>query len=130
MFRTSVAQSVVCCFLASDSSDWTIKIWNYSTTCKCLQTLTGHKYSVNALEEGPNNKLISRSHDNEIRVWNFETDINLHTLNEHKGSIHFLKLINRNTFASGSADKTNILLYKIKFTNFQQKNRFFSFGFF
>ncbi len=61
-------------------SDRTIKVWD-SKNGKLLQTFTGHRYAVRALEITPDQQtLISGSSDQTIRFWDLKTGRNVTTL--------------------------------------------------
>ncbi len=56
-------------YLASGSSDKTIKIWEVATG-KVLRTLTGHSHSVNSVVYSPDGRyLASGSGDKTIKIW-------------------------------------------------------------
>ena len=59
-------------FLASCSTDLTIKIWDMNNY-KCIKTLNGHDHTVSAVQYLPNEELLlSASRDQTIKLW--ETD--------------------------------------------------------
>jgi WD40 repeat protein len=60
------------CYIASGSSDNTIKIWNVDT-CHCEQTLIGHTLLVRYLAGLPDGRVVSGSSDETIKVWNLQT---------------------------------------------------------
>ncbi|MEE1097710.1 MAG: hypothetical protein U0K83_05205, partial [Bacteroidales bacterium] len=65
----SVAYSPDGTKIISGSGDKTIKIWD-ANTGQCLQTLEGHKYSVNSVAfSHDGTKIISGSVDKTIKIW-------------------------------------------------------------
>lgn len=73
----------------------------------CLKSFVGHSNLVKSFEYDENyDRIISGSTDNNIKIWNFETDECINTLNSHKGWITSIILFNNNEFLSGSLDKT------------------------
>ena len=116
--------SVVCfvlidsIYLASGSSDLSIRLWNIINGV-CLKVLKGHTGCINALIEWRpmntasfnnnntlwNSKLISASSDKAIRVWNIDYGTEK-ILNGHTANVLALVFVSANMLASGSGDKT------------------------
>ncbi|KAH7173307.1 uncharacterized protein B0J16DRAFT_311083 [Fusarium flagelliforme] len=59
------------------------KNWN-----SCLQTLEGHRFSVNSVALSPDNQLVaSGGNDRTVRIWDRTTGLCRHTLGPHDGKI-------------------------------------------
>ena len=55
----------------------------------CLQTLTGHTYSVNTASYSPDGtKIVSGSYDNFLKIWDANTGQCLRTLTRHYGTVY------------------------------------------
>ncbi|MCA2723233.1 MAG: protein kinase [Microcystis sp. M136S2] len=93
-------------YLASGSSDNTIKIWEVATG-KQLHTLTGHSSGVLSVVYSPDGRyLASGSQDKTIKIWEVATG-KVRTLTGH--SSQFLSVVyspDGRYLASGSQDKT------------------------
>ena len=77
-------------YLASCSSDETIRVWN-APTGTCIHTLTGHSGTVSSVSWSSNGKYIaSSSHDNTIKIWDARNGTYIHTLEEYTGSVNLL----------------------------------------
>jgi WD40 repeat protein len=101
---------------ASGSLDNTIRIWCKFENNYITQTILYLNDYVNTLLYVFENKLISASRDNIIKVWNLErTDINKNTneficeLKGHEDTITQLICLNNGYLASGSIDKSVII---------------------
>ncbi|MCA2721359.1 MULTISPECIES: serine/threonine-protein kinase [unclassified Microcystis] len=94
-------------YLASGSSDKTIKIWEVATG-KELRTLTGHSDWVMSVAYSPDGRyLASGSSDNTIKIWEVATGKQLHTLTGHSsGVLSVVYSPDGRYLASGSYDKT------------------------
>lgn len=92
-------------FLASASSDNTIKIWQRNG--KLLKTIEAHRDSVIDVAFSPQEDLIaSASEDNTVKLWNANGKL-LNTLNGHSGSVHRVVFSPQgDLIASASEDKT------------------------
>jgi len=95
-------------YLASGSSDGTIKIWNVNDG-SLIRTLTGHigyVYSVSYSPDG--NYLASGSIiDGTIKIWNVNDGSLIRTLTGHTNGVNSVSYSpNGNYIASGSYDKT------------------------
>jgi eukaryotic-like serine/threonine-protein kinase len=79
-------------YLASASSDGSIKIWDLSKKrARCA--LRGHELSVNALAVSPNGDLIaSASSDGTVKIWDLNKETALITLNNYRGSLRALAI--------------------------------------
>jgi WD40 repeat protein len=94
-------------FIASASSDHTIKLWNLASY-KLLFTLLGHTASVLAVAISPDGQILaSGSQDCTIKIWNLSTGRLLRTLTGHTGAVSSLAFNgDRSTLISGSHDKS------------------------
>ncbi|MBY5280382.1 hypothetical protein F2Y95_00990, partial [Aphanizomenon flos-aquae CCAP 1446/1C] len=73
-----------------------------------LRTLTGHKYSVNAVAITPDGKkAVSGSDDNTLKVWDLQTGKEISTLTGHDNLVNAVAITpDGKTSISGSDDKT------------------------
>ncbi|MFM6513044.1 MAG: protein kinase, partial [Microcystis panniformis] len=91
-------------YLASASSDKTIKIWEVATG-KELRTLTGHSGVVLSVAYSPDGRyLASGSQDKTIKIWEVATGKELRTLTSGVESVVYSP--DGRYLASGSGDKT------------------------
>lgn len=51
-------------------------------------------------------KLLSGSRDQKIKLWDIKTGINIHTFNGHTDKVNCICVLSNELFASGSDDKT------------------------
>jgi WD40 repeat protein len=73
----------------------------------CIQNLSGHAYIIEALINLPNDRIVSGSDDQTIKVWDLNQGICLKTLRGHKHWINSLIFIERdNSLISGSHDRS------------------------
>ncbi|KAJ3115492.1 protein with putative role during mitosis, partial [Physocladia obscura] len=71
-------------FLASSSSDLTIKIWDVLNEYRCIRTLNGHDEIVSSVEFiGIGDFLVSSSRDKTIKIWEVATGYCVRTINAH-----------------------------------------------
>ncbi|MBI4850825.1 MAG: AAA-like domain-containing protein [Acidobacteria bacterium] len=94
-------------FLASGSSDKTIKLWDI-TSSKVLAVFQGHTSGVISIAFSPDGKfLASGSSDKTIKLWDITLNKLLFTLNSHTGEISMVAFSpNGQLLASSSWDKT------------------------
>ncbi len=94
-------------YLASGSSDKTIKIWETATGTE-LRTLTGHSMTVWSVAYSPDGRyLASGSLDKTIKIWEVATGKELRTLTGHSHSVKSVVYSPDGRYlASGSGDKT------------------------
>ena len=92
-------------FIASASSDNTVKIWQQNG--KLVTTLRGHQDSViDVAFNSSANIIASASEDNTVKIWNIKGEL-LSTFYGHRGSVHKLAFNPTGTaIASASEDKT------------------------
>ncbi|MEM8829660.1 MAG: AAA-like domain-containing protein [Cyanobacteria bacterium P01_G01_bin.19] len=92
-------------FIASASSDTTVKIWQKDG--KLLHTLEGHEDSVIDVAFSPTQDLIATAaEDNKVKLWNHEGELQ-QTLNGHRGSVHRVVFSPQgDIIASASEDKS------------------------
>ena len=90
----------------SSSQDRTIKIWSLDTN-ECIQTLIGHKLTVNCTTMLPNGNLLSFSDDRTYKIWDLTKGECIKTM---KVDIFVLclKLISNSRLATGSIDEIKI----------------------
>jgi WD40 repeat protein len=108
------------------SDDNKIKLWELINGISeqkyyCKQTLKEHIKEVNDIIF-MNDKLISCSNDNTIKVWNYDNDLGMsyiQTLNQHQNSVNSLLQLNNDTFIS--SDKS-FLLNVWKIESFEKDN--------
>lgn len=100
-------------YLASSSSDLSIKIWDF-TTHACVRTLRGHDHSIssvlfipaqNIIPSGDDNgnmdvaaaqtkQLLSASRDHTVKLWDMETGFCDHTFTDHSDWVRTLAIRN------------------------------------
>lgn len=75
--------------LVSASDDFTIYLWQPSTSSKPTARLLGHQKQVNHVTFSPDGLLIaSAAFDNHIKLWNASDGKFLHTLRAHVGPVY------------------------------------------
>ena len=91
-------------WLASASSDKTIKIWNIESET-CCETLLGHRNWVRCLDQlpGENGCLVSGSYDESIKIWCLSTRLCVKTLKCHS-VVLCVKVIDGEMLACGCFD--------------------------
>jgi len=104
---SSLAFSADSRFLASGSSDDTVKTWKIATQ-KLVHTLKGHSDTVYALAYLPDNrKLVSGADDNTLILWNTQTGAQIKTMKGHTNDIGSVAVSPDGQYIlSGSWDKT------------------------
>ncbi len=94
-------------YLASGSSDKTVKIWD-AVSGRCLKTFEGHSDWVNSVSYSPDGKyLASGSSDDTVKIWDVASGRCLNTLEGHSNNINSVSYSPDGKYlASGSGDKT------------------------
>ena len=96
-------------FLASGSSDDSIKIWDINDGV-FITTLTEHFDTINSLLILPTTGyLVSGSSDKTIKIWNTDGWSVLCTLHGHKRGVYSLAILRNGDLLSGSEDRTIII---------------------
>ncbi|HIK03209.1 MAG TPA: ribosome assembly protein 4, partial [Trichormus sp. M33_DOE_039] len=109
----SVAYSPNSKYLASASTDNTIKIWDISTG-KPVQTLKGHSDSVNSVAYSPDSKyLASTSSDTTIKIWDISTGKALNTLKGHSDSVYSVAYSPDGKYLASASEDTTIKIWDI-----------------
>jgi len=97
-------------YLASASSDWTIKIWLTSSTIGndgfLVKSLEGDTGVVNSVVLLSNGHLASGSQDKTIKIWNWQSGEVVKTIFEHSDSILCLTVMPNGNLATGSKNET------------------------
>ena len=97
--------------LLSASKDTTIKLWDLET-CVCLDILSKHTDSVNALR-AESGWVVSGSSDKTVRIWDLRTPSKLiHTLTGHESPVSCLDVDEGKIV---SLDDTRILLWRFDY---------------
>jgi WD40 repeat protein len=94
-------------WLASGSSDATVRLWDISDPTK-TQTLAGHTDYVHSVTFSPDNQwLASGGSDATVRLWDISDPTKTHTLTGHTSSVFSVTFSPDNQWlASGSSDAT------------------------
>jgi WD40 repeat protein len=102
----SVAFSPDSQFLASGSTDKTIKIWNLKAE-SLERTLAQNSSQINTIAFSPDGRfLASGGLDGTVRLWNWQSGQLLHTLSKHSNLVTSVAFSpNGQVLASGSGDK-------------------------
>jgi len=75
--------------LVSASDDFTIYLWNPSSTLKPVARLLGHQKQVNHVTFSPNGQIIaSAAFDNHVKLWNASDGKFLFSLRAHVGPVY------------------------------------------
>ncbi|MGP1414934.1 MAG: eIF2A-related protein [Treponema sp.] len=103
----SIAYSPDGKYIASGSSDGTIKIWE-AETGRLLRTLTGHADDIYSVSYSPDGAyLASGSNDKTIRIWEVKTGACIKTLTGHTSYVRSVTYSPDGAYlASGSWDET------------------------
>ena len=103
----SVAFSPDSTWLASASSDRTVKIWDASSGA-CLQTLEGHSSDVMSVAFSSDSTwLASASWDRTVKIWDVSSGAYLQTLEGHSSDVNSVAFSPDSTqLASASDDRT------------------------
>lgn len=96
-----------CNYLASGSSDKSIRMWDVSSG-ECVRIFTGHFGAIHALAFSPDGRVLaSAGEDKTIVLWDIASGQKLKTLTGHTKTIWSLDFSAEGTLlASGSADQT------------------------
>jgi WD40 repeat protein len=96
----------IACSAKFDES-FRILILDSKNEYNCIQNLSGHALIIETLISLPNDRIVSGSDDQTIKVWDLNQGICLKTLTEHNHWINSLIFIERdNTLISGSYDNS------------------------
>jgi WD40 repeat protein len=107
---------ISCLFLLSDlniacsakfDESFRILILDSQNEYNCIQNFLGHIQMINHLISLPNNRIVSASKDETIKVWDLDIGLCLKALTGHKHWVTSLIFIERdNSLVSGSHDKS------------------------
>ena len=99
-------------YLASGSSDSTVKLWCVETG-ECTRTMEGHNHVVNSVAFSPDGQyLASGSRDKTVKLWHVESGECTRTMEGHSYGVYSVAFSpNGQYLASGSYDST-IKLWK------------------
>jgi WD40 repeat protein len=118
---TTIAYSPNGQWLASGSTDKTVKLWREG---QLVFSLAGHRLGINAIAFHPTAPIVaSASADSTIRLWNFVTGEVLGTLTGHIQAVRAISFSPSGQLASGGEDK-KIRLWSLELeANGQQTGR-------
>jgi small GTP-binding protein len=103
-------------YLASPSSDRTIRIWD-ARNGMCVRTLQGHNSVVYSVAWSPDGqRLASASEDKTIRVWNVDTGACVRTLKGHNGAVFSVAWSQDNSVlaSGGRSDTDGVYLWQVE----------------
>lgn len=97
-------------YIASSSSDLTIKLWDLNNDYLCFKTLFGHNHNVSQLAFTPEgDALLSCSRDKTIKLWEISTGYCKRTYTGHESWVRRIVLSqDGQTIVSGSDDQSVI----------------------
>jgi len=75
--------------VVSVSVDKTIMLTNYVNSVECLRTFISHLNTVNCVKILSNERIMSGSVDQTVKIWKTQTSAFLQTLNGHKNTLKF-----------------------------------------
>ena len=95
-------------YLATTSSDLTIKLWDINNDYLCLKTLFGHNHNISQVIFTPEgDSLISCSRDKSIKLWEISTGYCKRTFTGHENWVRRVALTkDGQTFVSASDDQS------------------------
>ena len=95
-------------YLASCSSDLSIKLWDLNNDYQCFKTLFGHNHNVSYVNFHPEDDLVfSCSRDKTIKLWELSSGYCKRTFTGHEGWVRRMSISkDGNTFISGSDDQS------------------------
>lgn len=98
-------------YLASSSSDLTIKLWDLNNDYLCFKTLFGHNHNVSMVAFTPDGEsVLSCSRDKTIKLWEIASGYCKRTYSGHENWVRRIALSNDGqTFVSGSDDQSVII---------------------
>lgn len=98
-------------YLASCSSDLTIKLWDLNNDYLCFKTLFGHNHNVSMVAFTPDGEsVLSCSRDKTIKLWEVSSGYCKRTFSGHENWVRRIALSSdAQTFVSGSDDQSVIV---------------------
>lgn len=93
-------------FLASCSSDLSIKLWDFQQTFECVKTMHGHDHNVSSVAFVPaGDFLLSASRDKTIKMWEVSTGYCVKTYTGHREWVRMIRInVDGSLMASCSND--------------------------
>lgn len=80
-------------FVASCSSDLSIKLWDFQQTFECVKTMHGHDHNVSSVAFVPaGDFLLSASRDKTIKMWEVSTGYCVKTYTGHREWVRMIRI--------------------------------------